>query len=99
MLHSLFTLTKVQLKFLLEVLLLDHFSIVEGSFVPATKHGGPRPFHRSLAAVQLTLLRDEVLLPAPALNRGELLSLRQGIFHPRGQQTSRLRDKVLLLDP
>jgi hypothetical protein len=80
-------------------MLLDHFSIVERSFVPATKHGGHRPFHRSLAAVKLALLRDEVLLPAPALIRGELLSLHQGIFHPRGQKTSRLRYKVLLLDP
>jgi hypothetical protein len=33
------------------------------------------------------------------LIRGELFSLHQGIFHPRGQKTSRLRDKVLLLDP
>ena len=65
------------------LLLLVSFSIDERGFVPPTEHGGEGPFNRGLAAIELALVCDEVLLPALPDVQSELLPSRQRVFHLR----------------
>ena len=63
------------------LLLLDHFSIAERSFIPTTEHGRDGPFLLGFAAVELALVCDEVLLRALPRVQSELLSPPHRVFH------------------